>query len=884
MKQRGESFLLELSIFSASMAKDLFFRFPSEATWLVLCLVVGLLRLGYLVYQKRKIACFGSSKSVEPLLQGDSRKTSFLVIGSCCLCIACIVFCLMQPEGNIRYVNPALDLSFAQSASPASASSHQVIFLVDTSQSMEAMDAGQNQSRLDKAKILGEDILAALRGETLSVYAFTSTLTPIVPPTLDPTVGRVLLKNLQVNEGDVGGTDFVKTLTELQRALKNGPSYTAYTLLFFSDGGDLLWEKNHSLERLAEILQALPLPPTFPIRIYSIGMGSRSGAVIPDISVEGAPVFSKLEETPLEQIAMQGGGRFYQMSRTTSADLVRQILSHIAFTSEKMAASDKNSFSSTPWEITDLYYQFPLYLAMLLLFWEIRRDTWLLHLCGLLCLCSPIRAEEISFAESEKALAAGIVQDFPLAVSLYQSFLLRPLPPWQQEAIFYNLGTLQLQQGKIEEALTLLYQISLVPSSPELLLRTLWNSTLATLQQTEHSSFSPEWRLYLSETALEKMQRLQDLSHLDRPMPHLTHLQREANMAWKQSLGDTKRSLLASFSSIAPLYLLQDEMQQLQAKLKETEQLPSLWPLLQRQIATLLLSWPSQIEKSLVHHLQQALKEQDRIQAVSVIEQIQTLLTPFLSSIDPKEQWFFDYRLALLAPVLRVDRLRDFFQRLEEWKPQKNLLQPLEEGLDLLEKQQFSAALFLFVAAYGNLKEAYLPIIPDTPSKILEKALSWQKQAWRLSHLFSYLSPEMATEKRFSFVREAEKEALSLADPFPKALIQWQTEQKTPPCDPSFWQLLLSFFDQGVASAKMAVHSMDLFPPSFPDLLLQQQKSAEAWQKALDRLQQMPPHKTSFPERTSLEQKEALEKLREMELENRSSSLEKKKPPGPPAW
>lgn len=866
------------------MAKDLFFRFPSEVTWLILCVVVGLFRLGHLVYQKRKIFCFGSPKSVTPLLQTDSWKRGFIAIGGCCLCVACIVFCLMQPEGNIRYVNPALDPPFSQSTSPAAVSSHQVIFLVDTSQSMSVMDAGQNQSRLDKAKILGDDILAALRGETLSVYGLTSTLTPIVPPTLDPTVGRVLLQNLQINEGDVGGTDFVKTLTELQRALKNGPSYTAYTLLFFSDGGDLLWEKNHSSERLADILRALPQPPNFPIRIYSIGMGSRLGAVIPDISVEGAPVFSKLEETPLEQIAMQGGGKFYQMSQMTSADLVRQILSQITFTSEKMAVSGKISLSRTSWEITDLYYQVPLYLAMLLLFWEIRRDTWLFHLCGLFCLCSGLRAEEISFAESEKALAAGIVKEFPLAVSLYQSFLLRSPPHWQQEAIFYNLGTLKLQQGKSAETLELLYKISSSPSSPELLLRTIWNSTLATLQQAELSSFSPEWRLYLSETALHQIQRLQDLSNIDRPVPNLKNLQRETTIVWKQSLGDTKRSLLASFSPIAPLYLLQEEMQQLQAKVQETEQLPSLWPLLQRQTATLLLSWPSQIEKSLAEDLKQALKQQDRVQAVWVVEQIRTLLTPLLSSIDPKEQWFFDYRLALLAPVLRVDRLRALFQKLKDWDPQKNLLHPLEEGLHLLEKQKFSSALFLFVAAYGNLQETYLPTIPDTPSKVLEKALSWQKQAWRLSYLFSQLPTETATERYFSFIQDAEKDALSIAAHFPKALLHWQTEQKEPLCNSSFWQSLLAFFDQGIASAKMALSSMNPFPPSFPDLLLQQQQSAEAWQKAIDWLQQIPPNGASSPQNTSLEQKEALETLREMELEDRPSSLEKRKSLGPPVW
>jgi len=63
--------------------------------------------------------------------------------------------------------------------------SHLVIFLIDASMSMNAKDSRNGKSRFVYAKEIADEVIRHLDGETASLFAYTSDLTQLSPPTPD---------------------------------------------------------------------------------------------------------------------------------------------------------------------------------------------------------------------------------------------------------------------------------------------------------------------------------------------------------------------------------------------------------------------------------------------------------------------------------------------------------------------------------------------------------------------------------------------------------------------------------------------------------------------------------------------------------------------------
>ncbi len=94
------------------------------------------------------------------------------------------------------------------------------------------------------------------------MYAFTSELTSLVPPTLDYLFARIMLGELHINEGDVGGTLFAPVLEQLKNKILQDKSAYAHTIILFSDGEDNDVYKNQtpSKKNMQMILDAMPSP------------------------------------------------------------------------------------------------------------------------------------------------------------------------------------------------------------------------------------------------------------------------------------------------------------------------------------------------------------------------------------------------------------------------------------------------------------------------------------------------------------------------------------------------------------------------------------------------------------------------------------------------
>lgn len=352
--------------------RDILFNLPQAGFLLLLLLpfLYGQFTLRY--YRQRQQQKYASLMLLSRLLTPRSSSLTYTKIAGWTLVWVLICVALMEPFGNVRYSS----LGAYSPSSPTHATPHivphEVIFLVDTSASMRVPDGPEGEIRLEEAKVIMEDIIRQLRGQTISLYAFTSELSAVVPSTVDYLFTRLSIKELHINEGDVGGTRLAPVLAALQQQAFPEPSPKRYTVIMLTDGGDTQLEalKGTAQEQERQaILNAIPNPQQLHVRLFTIGLGSLTPQPIPNVTFEGKPVLSKLEPDILKQLAAQERGLYYMAQEWTSWDLAQEFIAQMGeeelieqqkFQQERQVAVIKKDDI-----LVDLYYQIPLGLALL---------------------------------------------------------------------------------------------------------------------------------------------------------------------------------------------------------------------------------------------------------------------------------------------------------------------------------------------------------------------------------------------------------------------------------------------------------------------------------------------------------------------------------------
>lgn len=183
-----------------------------------------------------------------------------------------------------------------------------VIIAIDTSRSMLSTDTAP--TRLGRAKLIAQDLLAYLKGDRVGLIAFAGEAFLQAPLTLDKGAVLTSLEDLDTNTIPKGGTDIASAIRMAIAAFGKGEGMSR-ALVLMTDGEDL---EASGVEAAKEAAAA-------GIRIFTIGFGSPSGSLIP-VRTEngrndfvrdesGRPVTSKLDSSRLAEIARETGG-FYQ--------------------------------------------------------------------------------------------------------------------------------------------------------------------------------------------------------------------------------------------------------------------------------------------------------------------------------------------------------------------------------------------------------------------------------------------------------------------------------------------------------------------------------------------------------------------------------------------
>jgi Ca-activated chloride channel family protein len=181
----------------------------------------------------------------------------------------------------------------------------ELLFAVDTSKSMLAQDV--KPDRLTRAKLAVTDLVAKLNGDGVGLIAFAGSSFLQCPVTLDYDAFRESLDALDVNVIPKGGTDIAAAIHEAEAVFRTRTAADKI-LILITDGEDLGGEAISAAQSAAKN----------GVKIFTVGVGSTTGELVPVPSETGGtdfakdengkPVKSRLDEATLKKIAEATGG------------------------------------------------------------------------------------------------------------------------------------------------------------------------------------------------------------------------------------------------------------------------------------------------------------------------------------------------------------------------------------------------------------------------------------------------------------------------------------------------------------------------------------------------------------------------------------------------
>ncbi len=288
------------------------FIFPSEAAWLWLALsVAGLvalyMALDYLERRRRRrIEVFIEHRLAPRLVAGadarQRRPLNWLTLAGC----GFLVLALLRPH-------------WGEAREQSSKRSHDVLVLLDISESMLAQTPAPN--RLERAKQKIAALTDKAFGDRFGLVAFSGAAELMCPLTLDHGYYRTVLNAVNTDSISLEGTDIAEALTVATEAFRDQDasekdvSRDNRAVLLVSDGEAVEGDALAAAKELSKLAH-----------IFVIGVGDPSGTMVEFTNrfVRGnagpETHLSVLDERSLESIAMEGDGG-YMRSTPNNKDI-----------------------------------------------------------------------------------------------------------------------------------------------------------------------------------------------------------------------------------------------------------------------------------------------------------------------------------------------------------------------------------------------------------------------------------------------------------------------------------------------------------------------------------------------------------------------------------
>ncbi len=281
------------------------FRFGFEE-FLILYALVALVGLfSWYAFRARREALrrFGNQELVRKLASQVSPAARKLRVGLILAVIVLLVTALARPQFGSRIETVRRE-------------GQDVLIVLDVSKSMLAEDIVPN--RLEKAKHAIGTLIGSLEGDRVGLVAFAGTAFVQCPLTLDYGAARMFLNAMEPDLIPVAGTAVGEALEKALSAFGE-ENRKHRVVVLITDGED------HS----GDALEAAAAAAEQGVVIHTVGIGSTEGVPIPDFDLNGrrrgfkkdrsgAVVMTRLDESTLQRIASDSGGRYFRASPAES--------------------------------------------------------------------------------------------------------------------------------------------------------------------------------------------------------------------------------------------------------------------------------------------------------------------------------------------------------------------------------------------------------------------------------------------------------------------------------------------------------------------------------------------------------------------------------------
>ncbi len=250
--------------------------------------------------RRRSLERFGKDDLVAKLSATVSRRRQKVKMLLLLLTLLFLGFSIARPQIGTHAV-------------PVSAEGIDLVFALDTSLSMLAEDMKPNRLTRARHEIAG--LMAKLRGDRVGIVIFSGTSFIQCPLTFDYNAAKLFLDAVNINSISVPGTAIEHAIRTSLRAFENSPAETSKVIILLTDG------ESHEGESMKAAEEAEKLG----VKIYTIGIGSEKGELIPlrdaqgDLKgykkdKDGNVVMTKLDQLTLEKISVMTDGQFYRAS------------------------------------------------------------------------------------------------------------------------------------------------------------------------------------------------------------------------------------------------------------------------------------------------------------------------------------------------------------------------------------------------------------------------------------------------------------------------------------------------------------------------------------------------------------------------------------------
>ena len=271
---------------------------------LLLLTAVFLLAITFLIsfkLSKKTIKEFTSYSLWNNLLNTDFMK---VFIKNMCFILALffIVIALARPKWGLKQVE-------------AKSLSSDIVVAIDVSKSMLAQDL--KPDRITRAKIIFKDLSEKLKGQRIGLIAFAGQAYWQCPLTSDVKAFEMFLSMLDTDTVPFYGTNISAPIDLACESLKKVPS-NAKALVIITDG--------ESFD--GDLKESLNLAKESQTKIFCVGIGTEKGEPIPTYEngqfkeylkdEKGKTVVTKLDSSTLQQIALETGGKYYNMNQNPS--------------------------------------------------------------------------------------------------------------------------------------------------------------------------------------------------------------------------------------------------------------------------------------------------------------------------------------------------------------------------------------------------------------------------------------------------------------------------------------------------------------------------------------------------------------------------------------